>query len=159
MAPAMQEDRLPVQQLAILCMSLRPYLTFPSHVSLPFPPVSNLSNVSCCKFLQPISMPAVAVIGEGEERRLFADKAYFAAICRFAEPVALTNANPYLPEMIESFGVKRDEVAKWAGLTSAIFSAAQCLTAMLWVRGTLTHSQRFNVSLTSQRLPNVSVSH
>lgn len=27
--------------------------------------------------------------------------------------VALTSVNPYLPEMIESFGVPQDEVAKW----------------------------------------------
>lgn len=56
------------------------------------------------------------------------------AICRFAEPLALTSVYPYLPEMIESFGVERKNVAKWAGITSAVFSIAQCLTAILWGR-------------------------
>jgi len=36
--------------------------------------------------------------------------------------------------MIESFGVRKKEVAKWAGITSAVFSFAQCLTAILWGR-------------------------
>ncbi|KAF7852958.1 hypothetical protein EAF04_010835 [Stromatinia cepivora] len=56
------------------------------------------------------------------------------AICRFAEPVALTSVFPYLPEMIESFGVEEKDVAKWAGITSAVFSLSQCMTAILWGR-------------------------
>ena len=36
--------------------------------------------------------------------------------------------------MIESFGVRKKEVAKWAGITSAVFSLSQCLTAILWGR-------------------------
>jgi len=36
--------------------------------------------------------------------------------------------------MIESFGVNEKEVAKWAGRTSAVFSLAQCLTAIMWGR-------------------------
>ena len=36
--------------------------------------------------------------------------------------------------MIESFGVRKKEVAKWAGITSAVFSFSQCLTAILWGR-------------------------
>lgn len=36
--------------------------------------------------------------------------------------------------MIESFGVEKKEVAKWAGITSACFSLSQCLTAVLWGR-------------------------
>ncbi|OAA68187.1 major facilitator superfamily transporter [Niveomyces insectorum RCEF 264] len=54
------------------------------------------------------------------------------AFVRFAEPVALTSVFPYLPEMIQSFGVPKDEVAKWAGLTSAVFSVAQSVTAVPW---------------------------
>ena len=54
------------------------------------------------------------------------------AICRFAEPVALTSVYPYLPEMIESFGVPTDKVAKWAGIASASFSICQGLTAVIW---------------------------
>ncbi|TVY44738.1 putative membrane protein [Lachnellula subtilissima] len=56
------------------------------------------------------------------------------AICRFAEPVALTSVFPYLPEMIEGFGVKEEKVAKWAGITSAAFSLSQCSTAIIWGR-------------------------
>ena len=36
--------------------------------------------------------------------------------------------------MIESFGVEKKDVAKWAGITSAVFSLSQCLTAILWGR-------------------------
>lgn len=38
------------------------------------------------------------------------------------------------PEMIESFGVDKANVAKWAGITSAVFSFSQCLTAIAWGR-------------------------
>jgi predicted MFS family arabinose efflux permease len=37
--------------------------------------------------------------------------------------------------MIESFNVPPDQIAKWAGLTSATFSLSQCLTAIAWGRG------------------------
>jgi MFS family permease len=36
--------------------------------------------------------------------------------------------------MIESFGVEEKEVAKWAGITSAVFSLSQCTTAIMWGR-------------------------
>lgn len=36
--------------------------------------------------------------------------------------------------MIASFGVEKDEVATWAGFTSAIFSVTQSLTAVAWGR-------------------------
>lgn len=36
--------------------------------------------------------------------------------------------------MIESFGIKKKEVAKWAGITSAVFSLSQCVTAVVWGR-------------------------
>ncbi|EEQ86558.2 MFS transporter [Blastomyces dermatitidis ER-3] len=54
------------------------------------------------------------------------------SICRFAEPVIFTSVFPYLPEMIRSLGVSDNEVAKWVGLTSAIFSVCQGLTAVAW---------------------------
>ncbi|CAK7568078.1 MAG: hypothetical protein SEPTF4163_006059 [Sporothrix epigloea] len=54
------------------------------------------------------------------------------AMVRFAEPLALTSVFPYLPEMIKSFGVPKEEVAKWAGMTSAVFSISQSLTAVPW---------------------------
>lgn len=34
--------------------------------------------------------------------------------------------------MIESFGIQKSEVAKYAGLISAVFSIAQCATAVFW---------------------------
>jgi hypothetical protein len=36
--------------------------------------------------------------------------------------------------MIESFNVPPDQIAKWAGLTSAAFSLSQCVTAIAWGR-------------------------
>ncbi|KIW30705.1 uncharacterized protein PV07_02413 [Cladophialophora immunda] len=56
------------------------------------------------------------------------------AVCRFAEPVAMTSVYPYIPEMIQSFNVRDDKVAKWAGLMSATFSLSQCLTGIAWGR-------------------------
>lgn len=38
------------------------------------------------------------------------------------------------PEMIESFGIEKKNIAKWAGITSGVFSLSQCLTAVLWGR-------------------------
>ncbi|KAK0632997.1 major facilitator superfamily domain-containing protein [Immersiella caudata] len=56
------------------------------------------------------------------------------AVARFAEPLALTSVFPYLPEMISSFGVEKDEVARWAGITGAVFSISQSATAVPWGR-------------------------
>ena len=36
--------------------------------------------------------------------------------------------------MVQSFNVPTDKVAKWAGLMSATFSLAQCLTGIAWGR-------------------------
>jgi MFS family permease len=54
------------------------------------------------------------------------------AVARFAEPLAYTSVFPYLPEMIRDFGIEQNEVAKYAGITSAVFSLAQSLTAVPW---------------------------
>ncbi|KIW02626.1 uncharacterized protein PV09_06069 [Verruconis gallopava] len=54
------------------------------------------------------------------------------SVCRIAEPIALTSVYPYLPEMIESFGVHPTDVAKWTGILSAIFSVSQCFTGIPW---------------------------
>ncbi|KAH8805227.1 major facilitator superfamily domain-containing protein [Xylogone sp. PMI_703] len=54
------------------------------------------------------------------------------AVCRFGEPIALSSINPYLPDMIESFNVSTNSVAKWAGIANASFSASQGLTGMIW---------------------------
>jgi MFS family permease len=48
--------------------------------------------------------------------------------------MSLTSVFPYLPEMIESFDVPPNEVGKWAGIISAIFSIAQGCTAIPWGR-------------------------
>ncbi|PQE20420.1 major facilitator superfamily transporter protein [Rutstroemia sp. NJR-2017a BBW] len=36
--------------------------------------------------------------------------------------------------MIESFGIEKKNVAMWAGITSGVFSIAQCMTAVMWGR-------------------------
>ncbi|OAA81664.1 Major facilitator superfamily domain, general substrate transporter [Akanthomyces lecanii RCEF 1005] len=56
------------------------------------------------------------------------------AVARFAEPLAYTSVNPYLPDMIRGFGVAENDIATWAGLTSAAFSLAQSVTAVPWGR-------------------------
>ena len=73
MAPAMHEDRLPVQQLAILCMSLLRFLTLSSPL-ITCPPISNLSNVSnvsCCRFSVPICRYTPLLLLEKEKREAF----------------------------------------------------------------------------------------
>jgi MFS family permease len=57
------------------------------------------------------------------------------AICRFAEPLVFTSILPYLPELIEYVGVPKPEVAKWAGIASAVSSVSQAIMAVPW--GTL----------------------
>lgn len=54
------------------------------------------------------------------------------SICRFAEPVVYTSALPYLPEMMESVGVRKNEVAKWVGMSSAVVAGCQCIMAVPW---------------------------
>jgi MFS family permease len=54
------------------------------------------------------------------------------AICRFAEPIALTSVFPYVPELMESFGVPKNDIARWAGITSSIFSICQAFTGLVW---------------------------
>lgn len=56
------------------------------------------------------------------------------AICRFAEPIALTSIFPYLPEMIQSFGVPTPSISTWVGVASSTFSLCQCLTGIPWGR-------------------------
>ena len=38
------------------------------------------------------------------------------------------------PEMIESFNVPKDEVARWAGISSAVFSISQAVAGVFWGR-------------------------
>ncbi|KAH6687873.1 major facilitator superfamily domain-containing protein [Plectosphaerella plurivora] len=79
------------------------------------------------------------------EAKLPAQQLAILAIARFAEPIALTSVFPYLPEMIRSFGVEQNEVAKWAGLTSAAFSVAQSCTAVAWGRASDTFGRKITI--------------
>ncbi|KAF2432537.1 MFS general substrate transporter [Tothia fuscella] len=72
--------------------------------------------------------------GSDSRPRLPVAQLSILAICRLAEPMSLTSVYPYLPEMIESFNVPPNEVGKWAGIISAIFSLAQACTAISWGR-------------------------
>jgi MFS family permease len=69
-----------------------------------------------------------------QEPKLPVTQLFILSLCRLAEPIALSSVFPYLPEMIESFDIPRNEVAKWAGITSAVFSVSQALTAIPWGR-------------------------
>ncbi|OMP86481.1 putative membrane protein [Diplodia seriata] len=58
--------------------------------------------------------------------------------------------------MIESFGVPKNEIAKWAGAASAIFSLGQCLTSIFWGRASDKYGRKrvillglFNTMVTS----------
>ncbi|KAH7066330.1 major facilitator superfamily domain-containing protein [Paraphoma chrysanthemicola] len=66
------------------------------------------------------------------EHRLPVKQLVILSICRFAEPIALTSVWPYVPEMMESFGVPENDIARWAGVASAIFSLSQAFTGLLW---------------------------
>ena len=44
--------------------------------------------------------------------------------------------------MIERFGVGKKEVARWAGITAAVFALSQCLTAILWGRASDTFGRK-----------------
>ncbi|KAF2708192.1 MFS general substrate transporter [Pleomassaria siparia CBS 279.74] len=66
------------------------------------------------------------------ERRLPVKQLIILSICRFAEPIALTSVYPYLPEMIQSFGIPENDIARWAGLISAIFNVCQGFTSISW---------------------------
>jgi MFS family permease len=44
--------------------------------------------------------------------------------------------------MIQSFGIEKNQVAKWAGITSAVFSLSQSLTAVPWGRASDTMGRK-----------------
>jgi MFS family permease len=46
--------------------------------------------------------------------------------------MALTSVFPYVPELMESFGVPENEIARWAGLASATFCISQAFTGLIW---------------------------
>jgi MFS family permease len=57
---------------------------------------------------------------------------FATAICRFAEPIALTSVFPYVPELMESFGIPQNDIARWAGISSSAFSLCQGFTGLVW---------------------------
>jgi len=58
---------------------------------------------------------------------------YLVRICCKA-PSNLASAEESKPEMIESFGGPKSKVARWAGITSAVFSLSQAATGIFWGR-------------------------
>lgn len=56
------------------------------------------------------------------------------SLCRLADPISFSSVFPYLPEMIESFNVPKNQVGRWAGITSAVFSLSQAVTGIFWGR-------------------------
>lgn len=81
------------------------------------------------------------------EPKLPAKQLAILAVARFAEPLALTSVFPYLPEMIESFGIPKDNVARWAGLTGAVFSLSQSVTAVPWGKASDTIGRKPTICL------------
>lgn len=72
------------------------------------------------------------MVKEQKARKLPVQQLLILSICRFAEPISLTSVFPYLPEMIESFGIPKNQVSKWAGVTSAVYSLSQAVTGIAW---------------------------
>ncbi|KAG6007988.1 hypothetical protein E4U21_005222 [Claviceps maximensis] len=64
--------------------------------------------------------------------KLPAQQLAILALARFAEPIATASVNPYLPQMVRDLGAEENEVAKWAGLTSAVFFLFQSFAAVPW---------------------------
>ncbi|KAF2404250.1 MFS general substrate transporter [Trichodelitschia bisporula] len=81
------------------------------------------------------------------ERKLPVQQLTILAIARLSEPITLTSIFPYLPEMIESFGVPETDIAFWAGTASAMFSVSQCLTAVSWGRASDRFGRKYIVLL------------
>ncbi|KAH9862687.1 hypothetical protein J1614_010780 [Plenodomus biglobosus] len=66
------------------------------------------------------------------EHRLPVKQLVILSICRFAEPIALTSVFPYMPELMESFGIPENDIARWAGIASSTFSLCQAFTGLIW---------------------------
>ncbi|KAH7155409.1 major facilitator superfamily domain-containing protein [Dactylonectria estremocensis] len=56
--------------------------------------------------------------------------------------MAYTSVFPYLPDMIKSFGIPQNDVAKWAGITSGVFSISQSITAVGWGKASDTYGRK-----------------
>ncbi|KAF1837135.1 MFS general substrate transporter [Decorospora gaudefroyi] len=66
------------------------------------------------------------------EHKLPVKQLVILSICRFAEPIALTSVFPYMPELMESFGIPKNDIARWAGIASSTFSICQAFTGLIW---------------------------
>jgi MFS family permease len=54
-------------------------------------------------------------------------------VVRLGEPIAYASVLPYLPAMVLSFkGVNPADVGFWTGTAAAMFSLAECITAIPW---------------------------
>ncbi|KAL8704407.1 MAG: hypothetical protein Q9201_002433 [Fulgogasparrea decipioides] len=69
-----------------------------------------------------------------KDPRLPVQQLVILSLCRLADPISFSSVFPYLPEMIESFNVPKNEVGRWAGITSAVFSLSQAATGIFWGR-------------------------
>ncbi len=109
-------------------------------------PVQQLLILSICRFAEPISLTSVCMYMP----MCFCHNSYHSLShkpCLGQDfPCApssyllhlRTKTNfeisivPYLPEMIESFGIPKNQVSKWAGITSAVYSLSQAVTGIAW---------------------------
>ncbi|KAA8906098.1 major facilitator superfamily domain-containing protein [Sphaerosporella brunnea] len=58
------------------------------------------------------------------------------ALCRICEPISFTSIFPYIYQMIESFGIAKNqnEIGIYAGMVTSAFAIAEFSTGMLWGR-------------------------
>jgi MFS family permease len=62
-----------------------------------------------------------------------ADLCAFAAICRVAEPIALTSILPYSWVMVREFNIgAKSDASVYAGILIASFSLSEALTGFFW---------------------------
>jgi MFS family permease len=54
------------------------------------------------------------------------------ALCRLAEPIALTSVLPYYPAVLRSYHIPESDIAFWAGVCSAAYAVANAITALPW---------------------------
>ncbi|KAH8670275.1 major facilitator superfamily domain-containing protein [Tricladium varicosporioides] len=71
--------------------------------------------------------------GSQDGARFPKEQLFFLALCRIAEPVALTSVFPYAYDMMKHFGGSVGENAGlYAGIVEASFSFAETITAFMW---------------------------
>lgn len=112
-------------------------------------PVQQLFILSICRFAEPISLTSVCMYLDehfipisynslshttclGSGTGVFPCPFKLSLVSQGRTTNSKIPIVPYLPEMIESFGVPSNRVSQWAGVTSAAFSLSQALTAIVW---------------------------